>query len=203
MAREQDHYTRQAIREGYPARSVYKLKEIDERFRVLRKGGRVLDIGSSPGSFSIYALKSVGKSGSVVAVDLKPDMPDIGEDRFIFLKGDAFLEPVVSKIRELGPFDALLSDAAPSTTGNRTVDTARSFNLAEQAVHLGFELLANGGSLVVKVFQSGDERSLLELLRKSFDSARIVKPKASRKGSFEVFLVATGYRGAKPPILKT
>ncbi len=194
MAREQDHYTRRALSEGYPARSVYKLEEIDSRFRVIKKGARVLDIGSSPGSFSMYVLKAGGDKSSVVAIDLKADMPTLPADRFTFLQGDAFSAPLVAKVKELGPFDALLCDAAPSTTGNRTVDTARSFNLAEQAVHLSFEVLAPGGSLVVKVFQSGDERELLDLLRQSFVTAKMVKPKASRKGSFEAFLVATGYR---------
>jgi 23S rRNA (uridine2552-2'-O)-methyltransferase len=195
MAREQDHYTRRALSEGYPARSVYKLEEIDSRFGVLKKGARVLDIGASPGSFSIYVLKVVGSRGSVVAVDLKSDMPALPADRFTFLHGDAFSDSIASKIQELGPFDTVLCDAAPSTTGNRTVDTARSFNLAEQAVHLGMDVLAPEGSLVIKVFQSGDERALVELMRQSFVTAKIVKPKASRKGSFEVFIVATGYQG--------
>ena len=199
MAREQDHYTRRALSEGYPARSVYKLEEIDSRFRVIKKGARVLDIGASPGSFSMYALNVAGSKGSVVAVDIKPDMPALPADRFTFLQGDAFSDSIVSRIRELGPFDAVLCDAAPSTTGNRIVDTARSNNLAEQAVHLGFDVLTSGGSLVIKVFQSGDERELLDLMTQSFDTARIVKPKASRKESFEVFLVATGYQEAGPP----
>ena len=201
MAREQDHYTRRALALGYPARSVYKLEEIDSRFSVIKKGARVLDIGSSPGSFTIYALKAVGGKGSVVAVDIKPDMPAFPADRYTFLQGDAFSEPIAAAIRERGPFDTVLSDAAPSTTGNRTVDTARSFNLAGQAVYLGCEVLARRGSLVVKVFQSGDEKGLLDMLKQSFDAARIVKPKASRKESFEVFLVATGFKGERPPIL--
>ncbi len=201
MGREQDHYTRRALSEGYPARSVYKLEEIDNRFGIIKKGARVLDIGASPGSFSIYALKAAGGSGSVVAVDIKSDMPALPPDRFTFLQGDAFSESVVAVIRELGPFDAVLSDAAPSTTGNRTVDTARSFSLAEQAVYLSREVLARHGSLVVKVFQSGDEKELLALLKQSFDAARIVKPKASRKESFEIFLVATGYKREQLPII--
>ena len=196
MAREQDHYTKRALREGYPARSVYKLEEINKRFGLIRKGARVLDIGASPGSFSIFAIKVAG-AFSVVAVDLKPEMPRLPHERFTFLKGDAFSEPVVSRIRDLGPFDCVLSDAAPSTTGNRTIDTARSADLAEKAIDLAFEVLAPKGNLLVKVFQGGEERTLLDLLKASFDSTKTVKPKASRKESFELFLVATGYKG--PP----
>ena len=199
MAREQDHYARRAAREGYPARSVYKLEEIDQRFRVIKKGAKVLDIGASPGSFSKYALQAAGAGGSVVAVDVKPDMVRLPSDRFTFLRGDAFSEEISSTIRELAPFDTLLSDAAPSTTGNRTIDTARSFTLADQAVHLGFDVLRSGGNLVVKVFQSGDERELLEELKGAFHTARMAKPKASRKGSFEVFLVATRFRAKGLP----
>jgi 23S rRNA (uridine2552-2'-O)-methyltransferase len=194
MAREQDHYARRAAREGYPARSVYKLEEINQRFNVIKKGARVLDIGASPGSFSKYALEVAGKKGSVVAVDLKPDMVRLPPVRFTFLQGDAFSGEISDKIRELGPFDTVLSDAAPSTTGNRTVDTARSFALAEGAVFLALEVLRPGGALVVKVFQSGDEKELLEHLKRSFVTVRIAKPKASRKGSFEVFFVATGFK---------
>ncbi len=195
MAREQDHYTKRALKEGYPARSVYKLEEIQNRFHVLAKGARVLDIGASPGSFTIYALKITGGNGSVVAVDLKDEMPDLPEDRFTFIQGDAFSSEVINGIERLGPFDCVLSDAAPSTTGNRTVDAARSFTLAEQAVDLACKVLAPGGNAVVKVFQSGDERELVEKLKGSFENARTVKPKASRKGSIEVFLVATGFHG--------
>ncbi len=197
MAREQDHYTKRALREGYPARSVYKLEEMNDRFAIVRKGARVLDIGASPGSFSMYALKKAGAK-SVVAVDLKPEISSLPEDRFTFLQGDAFRDPFVSQIRDLGPYDCVLSDAAPSTTGNRTVDTARSFNLAEQAVNLAADVLAPSGNLLVKVFQSGDERELLDVLKKSFETAKMIKPKASRKDSFEVFLVAIGYKGAHP-----
>ncbi|MBN1685114.1 MAG: RlmE family RNA methyltransferase [Spirochaetales bacterium] len=194
MAREQDHYTKRALQEGYPARSVYKLEEIQNRFGIIGKGARVLDIGASPGSFSMYALKAAG-AGSVVAVDLKNEAPPLPGNRFTFLQGDAFSEPVISMIREHGPYHCVLSDAAPSTTGNRTVDTARSFNLARQAISLACGVLVPSGNIVVKVFQSGEEKELLDALKTSFTSARMVKPKASRKESFEVFLVATGYRG--------
>jgi 23S rRNA (uridine2552-2'-O)-methyltransferase len=191
MARQQDHYARRAAQEGFPARSVYKLEEIDKRFGILTRGGIVLDIGAAPGSWSMYARKRVGKNGKIVAVDLqKTDLP---ADAYTVFTGDAFLPDIRSKIVELGPYTTVLSDAAPSTTGNRTVDTARSFRIVEQVIALSKEILAPGGSLVAKVFQGGDERELLEILRSSFTTAKIFKPKSSRKESFEVFLVATGF----------
>ena len=196
MPREQDHYAKRARSEGYPARSVYKLEEIDKRFHIITKGARVLDIGASPGSWSMYAAKSAGPGGHVVGVDLQDERPNLPERAFTFLRGDAFAEPALEQIRNLGPYTCLLSDAAPSTTGNRTVDTARSYNLVEQFIGLAPQVLASGGNLVAKIFQGGDERDLLVGLRTEFATARIFKPKSSRKESFEVFLVATGFTAA-------
>jgi 23S rRNA (uridine2552-2'-O)-methyltransferase len=193
MPREQDHYAKRARSEGYPARSVYKLEEIDKRFNIIKKGARVLDIGASPGSWSMYAARLVGRDGHVVGVDLQDEKPDLPEKSFTFIRGDAFTDPVLEKIRNLGPYRCLLSDAAPSTTGNRTVDTARSYDLVEQFIGLAAQILAPGGNLVAKIFQGGDERELLEVLKTEFTVARIFKPKSSRKESFEVFLVATGF----------
>ena len=193
MQREQDHYAKRAKSEGYPARSVYKLEEIDKRFGIIGRGTRILDIGASPGSWSMYAVKSAGPGGHVVGVDLQDQKPNLPGGSYTFIKGDAFADEALESIRGLGPYSCLLCDAAPSTTGNRTVDTARSFNLVEQFIGLAPEVLAIGGNLVAKIFQGGDERDLLEILRSSFSVARIFKPKASKKASFEVFLVATGF----------
>ena len=188
-----DHYADLARKEGYPARSVYKLKEIQEKFHILRKGGRVLDIGSSPGSWSMYARRTVGPSGSVVAVDLN-DASIAGDvEGYTFILGNAFETPVREELRELGPYDAVLSDAAPKTTGNRIVDTARSAELVEEAIDLAADTLKPGGNLVIKIFQGGDERDLLSRLKPMFQSARFFKPKASRSESFETFLVASGF----------
>lgn len=195
MARSQDHYARRAKSSGYPARSVFKLQEIDGRFHLLKKGDRVLDIGTSPGSWSMYAADIVGTGGAVVGVDIKPEKPHIKSTKYTFIQGDAFTEPALSHIKELAPFSCVLSDAAPSTTGNRTVDTARSYNIVEQVILLATSVLEPGGSLVTKLFQGGDEGDLLAMLRERFKSVRMIKPKASRKESFEVFLVATGLLG--------
>lgn len=189
-----DHYTNRAKQSGYPARSVYKLEEIHKKFHLLRRGQKVLDIGAAPGSWSMYASQQVGKEGRVVAVDLKEcSIPD-GYGNIEILRGDAFSESLRGEIEKHAPYDVILSDAAPSTTGNRTVDTSRSAGLAEQCIFSAGFMLKAGGSLVIKIFQGGEEQQLLKQLREQFTSVKPFKPGASRKESFEVFLVASGFR---------
>jgi 23S rRNA (uridine2552-2'-O)-methyltransferase len=190
-----DHFTNRAKQQGYPARSVFKLREIQQKVGILRTGMRVLDLGASPGSWAKYAAQVVGKTGTVVAVDLAPLSLQVDDQVLYFIQGDVFDEETVRRIAEHAPYDVVLSDAAPATTGNRAVDTARSAGLAERVIHLATRYLVPSGSLVAKLFQGGEEQALLQELRRLFSSARIVKPKASRKESFEIFLTATGYKG--------
>jgi 23S rRNA (uridine2552-2'-O)-methyltransferase len=190
--RDQDHYGARAKREGYPARSVYKLQEIQKKHKLLKRSAKVLDIGAAPGSWSMFAAETA-KSGSVVAVDLKELELPKGYGNITAFQGDAFSDEIRSRIEPLGPYDVLLSDAAPSTSGNRTVDTARSQGLAEQCIDLAFDVLKPGGNLVVKVFQGGDEKELIDTLRRHWTSVKPFKPSSSRKESFEIFLVALGF----------
>ncbi len=199
--RRQDHYGERAKREGYPARSVYKLEEIQKKHRILARGQRVLDIGAAPGSWSMFAADTVGTAqgggreagGEVVSVDLKEFSLPEGYPQVRILAGDAFGDENRRILESLAPFDVVLSDAAPATTGNRTIDTARSESLAESCIELASGLLKPGGSLVVKLFQGGGERELSERLRGLFDSVKPNKPASSRKESFEIFLVAKGF----------
>ncbi|MBN2510009.1 MAG: RlmE family RNA methyltransferase [Spirochaetales bacterium] len=190
MKRQQDHYTRKAQSMGYPARSVFKLEEIDRKFSVLAKGP-VLDLGAAPGSWSLYCLKHA--KGPVYGVDLQE--VSITAPGYTFIQGDIFDPGLQERLTSAAPYTTILSDAAPSTTGNRTVDTARSYQLVESIIHFSFPLLSRGGNLVLKVFQGGDERDLFDLLVRRFDKAKIFKPQASRDESFEVFFVAKGYTG--------
>ena len=192
MRDKPDHYSIQAQKEGYPARSVYKLKEIDEKFRIIKKGSNIIDIGASPGSWTLYVCRKLKGIGSLTAVDLKELAPGLNCDNLKFFKDDAFSKSFQETAVKTGPYDAVISDAAPSTTGNRTVDTGRSYNLAEDVLNFALKNLRPGGNLVIKIFQGGDEPQLLDIMRKEFESAKIFKPKASRKESFEVFLVGTG-----------
>lgn len=190
MNRWADHYTRKAREAGYPARSVFKLEEIQRRFAVLRRGGRVLDLGAAPGSWSRYALTRW--AGLVTAVDLQDlDAAVLREGglRLTFFKTDLFAPDLEGKLAARAPFDTVLSDAASSTTGTRLADVARSTALAERAIELADTLLAAGGHLVVKILQGGEEKRLLDLMRGSFEKARAFKPPASRKASSETYLI--------------
>lgn len=195
MRDKPDHFTVRAKREGYPARSVYKLEELQEKYRLIVPGMNVLDLGAAPGSWSLYVLKQLKGKGGVTAVDLSPLEALTGRSGVYPLRGDFTHPDIRSLIEERGPYDCILSDAAPGTTGNRTVDTGRSYTLALSILGFVSEMLEPGGSSVIKIFQGGEERELLERMRGMFDSARQMKPKASRKESFEVFLIGTGFAG--------
>ncbi len=189
-----DHYSRRAKQEGYQARSVYKLQEIQQRFHLIRAGNRVLDLGAAPGSWSRFLLRVVGAGGSVVAGDLGViELPP--DPRLELLQLDILGENFPSELERRGPFDAVVSDAAPATTGGRVLDTARSAALVEAIVASLPSCLRPGGNLAVKIFQGGEEQELLRSLRQAFESARAFKPKACRSESFETYLVGMGFRG--------
>ena len=192
-----DHYSLRARREGYAARSVYKLQEIQQKHAVIPTRGRILDIGAAPGSWTQFVRSIVGPSGLVVAVDQSP-LPHLeGLSNVTAIIGDIYDTVILAQLAAQGPFDAVISDAAPPTTGNRTVDTSRSAALVEHVISLCPELLREGGALVAKLFQGGDEQALLARIRSQFTTGRLVKPRASRSESFEVFLVGTGYNSQR------
>jgi 23S rRNA (uridine2552-2'-O)-methyltransferase len=184
-----DHYTKKAKRSGYAARSVYKLAEIQEKLTILRPGSRVLDVGAAPGSWSQFALNVIGRSGFLCAVDIKPIHAVGPGDNRVLIEGTIEDEAVIARLGQHGPYDAIISDAAPSTTGNRSVDTARSEALFELVFSLASRLLLPGGSFTAKLFQGGGEQRLLQEIRNEYRKGRIMKPAACRKNSFEIYLV--------------
>ncbi|MBQ9238063.1 MAG: RlmE family RNA methyltransferase [Treponema sp.] len=184
-----DYWSHKAFAEGYPARSVYKLKEIDEKFHLIPKGAAVLDLGAAPGSWTLYVLNKFAGSGQVVACDLQPLAPHIAADNLVFLHGDLNDAAVRERIRSFGPFRAVLCDAAPPTTGNRVVDTARSEQIVDMALWYAEQLLAPGGNCTVKLFQNGSQQAALKKMRTLFTTAKGFKPEACRSGSFETYLV--------------
>lgn len=190
-----DHWTRKAKGEGYPARSVYKLAEMQEKFRILKPGSRVLDIGAAPGSWSLWVLRFLKDSGFLAAVDLSPLGMKPPTGNFFFIQGDLYDPAVRAALAGKGPYDVVLSDAAPSTTGDRTVDTGCSESIVEAVIGYADDLLAPGGSLVVKLFQGGGERELLAAIKERYDTARGFKPKACRSESFETYLIGLGKKG--------
>lgn len=187
-----DHYTDRAKKSGYLARSVYKLEAIQDRFALISPGDAVLDIGAAPGSWTQLAIELVGTSGSVTAVDLSPLEISAPDDLLATVQGDLFDGETQRCLAERGPYDVIISDAAPATTGNRTVDTSRSAALVELVVYLAAEWLRPGGNLVAKIFQGGEEQDILKDMRMKYDSARAFRPKATRKESFETYLVGLG-----------
>jgi 23S rRNA (uridine2552-2'-O)-methyltransferase len=192
--RHQDSYGRRAKREGYAARSVYKLQEIDAKVGLLRRGARVLDLGAFPGSWTAWAAERVQREGRVLGIDLTPFrgvLPPHAEIR----RGDVFeLDPAT--LGGPGSFDVVMSDMAPSTTGHRFTDQARSFALVMRALEIATAVLAPGGSFVAKIFQGGDFPEAKKAVQERFETVRIVRPQATRTESIEVFLVGLRFRGA-------
>jgi 23S rRNA (uridine2552-2'-O)-methyltransferase len=194
MKGKPDYYWRKSKEEGFPARSVFKLQEIQEKHRPIPPGSRVLDLGASPGSWSLFILDMLAGAGSVTGVDLNvPDDKLLKRKSYRFIHGDFTEQDIARRIEEAGPFDAVVSDAAPSTTGNRTLDTARSADIARQVLAICGKSLAPGGSCVLKIFQGGEEKEILQAMRSQFTSSRAFKPKASRSDSMETYFIGLGF----------
>ena len=189
-----DHYTRQARKENFAARSVYKLQEIQKKYRILSHGARILDLGCAPGSWLQFAAQQAGPGGRVVGIDLTPVTISL-PDQVAVITGD--VADLESHLTELGQtrFDAVLSDMAPATTGNRHVDQARSLGLCEAALYIAERTLVPGGNFVCKMFQSGDTQAFAEAVRSRFQRQAALRPKSTRKASREVFIIGLGRRG--------
>ena len=190
--RKPDHFTKDAKAAGYPARSVFKLEEIDRRVRLLRPGMRVLDLGATPGSWSMYAAQKIGPSGHLLAVDLEP-LPVVLPPHAVFVQGDA-LSLANEALERFAPYDVVLSDMAPKTSGNRVSDQARSFELFMRALAVASALGAPGGSFVGKIFMSDDLPAARAELRRHYESERLIRPEGTRSVSTEIFAVGSGKR---------
>lgn len=189
-----DPYVAEAKRRGYRSRAAFKLIELDDKYKLLRPGMRVADLGAAPGGWTQVALERVGPAGRVAAIDLTP-MEPIGDA--VIVAGDV-REPeaeqdLVAALR--GPADLVLSDMAASSTGHAATDHLRIVALIETALDFADAVLAPGGAFVAKVLQGGTERELLTRLKRDFAKVVHAKPQASRKESAEMYVVATGYRG--------
>lgn len=186
-----DPLTKKAKEMGFAARSVFKLEEIHEKFRILRQGQRVLDLGCSPGSWAAYALPIIGPRGVLVGVDIQPPV----HGGFVFLEKSVLDVTVPEMLEALGgPADVVLSDMAPSTTGSHDIDHLRQMALVEMALELATGLLAPGGAFVCKVFDGGEVPAFQTRIRPLFEQVKRSRPEAVRKPSREFFLVAQGFR---------
>jgi 23S rRNA (uridine2552-2'-O)-methyltransferase len=187
-----DPYVVAAKQQGWRSRAAFKLLELDDRFHLIQKGDRVLDLGAAPGGWTQVAVKR--GAASVMAVDLLPIDPVHGA---IIIQGD-FSDPVMpARLTEAlgGEADLVLSDMAPNTTGHAATDHIRIVALAEMALDFAIQVLSPDGRFVAKVFQGGSEKQVLDVLKRNFASVRHAKPPSSRKESSELYVVATGFRG--------
>lgn len=187
-----DRYTQRARERGFPARSVFKLEELDQRAKLLRPGLRVLDLGAAPGSWTKYAAERVGSAGRVLAIDLQPITIALPEHVRV-LQGDAF-EVTNEALAEFAPYDVVLSDMAPATSGSKATDAIRSAALVERAIDVADALAKPGSALVAKLFMGADYDHVRGLLQERYGSLRTLRPEGVRAQSVEVFLVATGRR---------
>jgi 23S rRNA (uridine2552-2'-O)-methyltransferase len=189
-----DPYVADAKRRGFRSRAAFKLLQLDEKYRLLKRGARIVDLGCAPGGWTQIAAERVGPSGRVVGIDILPTDPVPGAT---LLQLD-FLDPAAPehlKAQLDGPADLVLTDMAAPTTGHAPTDHLRIMALAEAAYAFAAEVLAPGGAFVAKVFQGGAERELLTRLKRDFAVVRHAKPPASRTDSAEMYVVATGFRG--------
>lgn len=187
----QDKLTKKARKEGFRARSVYKLLQLSKKYRIIEKRNKILDLGSYPGSW-LQVIIELG--AHAVGVDMSK-VDNIKGVKFIL--GDAFNPGTIEKIKKHGPYDSVISDLAPSTTGIKDMDQENSYLLAEQALSIAKEVLRKDGKFLCKVFQGEGTPTLIENVKKSFKFVKVSKPEASKKRSKEIYLVAIGFRQNK------
>ena len=186
-----DHLTEKAKSQGYPARSVYKLEEIQNKFRVMKKGDTVLDLGCAPGSWMLYAAKQVGGAGRVFGIDLKaveiklPDNITAIRDNILRLENPDFITGVDG-------FHTVMSDMAPATTGRKDVDALRSFELCRMALDTALTHLKPKGNFICKIFQGNEFKAFEKEVKAAFRECKIFKPESCRKQSKEIYIIAKG-----------
>lgn len=197
MRKINDYYAKKAKKEKYPARSIYKLEEVQRKYKFLRRGDSVLDLGCSPGSWSLYASEVVGSDGVVVGVDLQETdlSPRPGGAPIFWLQQDIMEPELIPLVRKFRPaFKALISDLAPKTTGNRWSDSQKSLRLVRHTLKLAETLLLPGGHYIVKVFQGEDFPEFVQEMKQRFAMVKVVKPQSSRVESREIFVLGMQYR---------
>lgn len=180
-----DHYTRKAQKDKYPARSVYKLQEMQQKFHLIKKGNRVLDLGCAPGSWLLYAVELIGKSGQVTGIDLKALKIPIPSQATVHIGNILEMDSAT-----FGKgYNVVMSDMAPSTTGYKDVDAVRSLELCRAALNIAGEFLAPGGSFICKIFQGEGLKEFTDDVAKFFKKHKVFKPQSCRKASREIYII--------------
>jgi 23S rRNA (uridine2552-2'-O)-methyltransferase len=190
--KKEEFYTKKAKEEGYPARSVYKLLQIDEEFGIIRKGDSVLDLGSAPGSWLLYVSKKIGKKGRVFGID-KEEIKIPGRDNIVFIKKSIEDEDIRDVLRE-EKFDSVIADLSPKTTGIKSVDSGRSLELTKRAFFIAKNVLKKRGNFVCKIFEGGEADIFLKKISARFRLFKRYRPKAVSRGSKEFYIVAKTFK---------
>lgn len=198
MERKKDPYYKRAKADDYRSRASYKLKQLDKKYKIIRKGDTVVDLGAAPGGWSQVAMEKVEEEGIVVAVDLNRIKPLDGEN-FYRIRGDFTDEDVQKKIKKLvgGHTKVLISDASPTLTGIKDIDHLRSIDLIESVINIGDNILEDKGNIVIKAFQGEEYKNLIDKLKKKFKVLKTTKPPSSRKKSSEMYIVGLGFKRPK------
>jgi 23S rRNA (uridine2552-2'-O)-methyltransferase len=192
--KKREHFYNKAKNQGYRARSAYKLKQIQKKFHIIKKGDKVVDLGAAPGGWSQVAKEIVGEEGLVVGIDLSFIKP---LEDVVFLKGDMTEKDSLDRVVEIvgdSKVDVVLSDMSPDITGNYSMDQARSVYLCEKALDASKIILKDGGFFVCKIFEGEDLKSFVKKVKNCFSVVRRFNPPASRKSSSEVYIVAKGFQ---------
>jgi 23S rRNA (uridine2552-2'-O)-methyltransferase len=188
--KKKEHFYKEAKRVGYRARSAFKLKQIQKKFKVLKENNTIIDLGAAPGGWSQVAKEIVGEKGKVIGIDISPIMPING---IIFLKGDMTKESSVNEIKNMtsdNKVDVILSDMSPDISGNYSVDHARSIYLCEQALRAAELLLKKDGNFICKTFGGEYLQELIQKIKNRFKNVKCFSPDASRKSSSEIYIIA-------------
>jgi len=191
--KKHEYFTIKARKEGYPARSVYKLAEIDKKYHLIKPGDVILDLGCVPGSWLLYCSQKIGDKGKIVGIDISPMKIELPKNT-IFLQTD-IMELKISKLKELNTkYDIVVSDMAPSTSGVKFVDAGKSLELSQRGFEIACEVLASNGNFVCKIFESFESDRFLKEVAKNFVFMKKIRPKAVIKNSKEFYLVAKGFK---------
>lgn len=191
MYEKPDHYSKKAMKEGYAARSVYKLMEIQDKFSLFKKGHKILDLGCAPGSWSQYASSLIGEKGLLIGIDFKEIK--VNPANAVFIKGNFLKDHTKDKLKEYVPFDGIISDMAPDTSGDKLIDCYSSSDLVEDALEFSYKYLKKGGFFIAKIFQGGNEKKIMDEVKMAFKTAKWFKPKSSRKKSVELFIIGIDF----------
>ena len=195
VEKKNDPYYKRAKSEDYRSRASYKLKQLDKRYKIIKLGNTVVDLGAAPGGWSQVALEKVGEEGKVVGVDLNRIKP-FPDENFYGIRGDFTKEIVQDKVMELigGKTKVLMSDASPELCGIKHIDHLRSIDLIEAVLIIADNILEEKGNMVVKVFQGGEYKRILDEFKKRFRKVQSTKPPSSRNKSKEMYIVGLGFK---------